>query len=103
MMGTEKRTYKDFVIARIEITLLQFRNNQAYIERCRLQEKNEERIDKLLHKLNKRGRIPIRRYYEGETVKRNFELNETYLQGIRDFAQIFSFLNTLDTEVQFNE
>ena len=103
MMGTEQRAYKDFVIARTEIALLRLRNNPAYIERCRQQEKSEEKVDKLLHKLNKRGRITIRRHYEGETVKQSFELDETYLQGMRDCIQILSFLNALDTEVRFNE
>lgn len=103
MMGTEQRAYKDFVIARIEIALLRLRNNPAYIKRCRQQEKSEEKVDKLLHKLNKRERITIRRHYEGETVKQSFELDETYLQGMRDCVQILSFLNALDTEVRFNE
>ena len=62
MMGGEQRAYKDFVIARIEFALLRLRNNPAYIERCRQQEKGEEKVDKLLHKLNKRERITIRRH-----------------------------------------
>lgn len=103
MMGTGQSAYKDFVIARTELALLRLRNNPAYIERCRQQEKGEEKVDRLLHKLNKRERIAIRRHYEGETIKRSFELDETYLQGMRDCIQILSFLNALDTEVQFYE
>lgn len=103
MMGTGQSAYKDFVIARTELALLRLRNNPAYIERCRQQEKGEEKVDKLLHRLNKRERIVIRRHYEGETIKQGFELDETYLQGMRDCIQILSFLNALDTEVQFYE
>ena len=103
MMGTEQSAYKDFVIARTELALLRLRNNPAYIERGRQQEKGEEKVDKLLHKLNKRERNAIRRHYEGETIKQSFELDETYLQGMRDCIQILSFLNALDTEVQFYE
>lgn len=71
MMGTEQSAYKDFVIARTELALLRLRNNPAYIERCRQQEKGEEKVDKLLHKLNKRERNAIRRHYEGETIKQS--------------------------------
>lgn len=103
MIEENKRAYKDFVIARIETALLRLRNNPAYIHRCRKQEKSEKKIDKLLHKLKKHERTAIRRYYEGEMVKQNFELDETYLQGMRDCFQIFSFLNVFDTEVHFYE
>lgn len=103
MRGTEQRGYKDFIITRIDTALLRLRSNPAYRERCSQQERSWERVDKLLHKLKERERIAISRHYEGETVKQSFELDETYLQGMRDCFQILSFLNVLDTDVEFHE
>lgn len=96
MMKAEKNGYNEFIIARIEIALLRLRNNPAYMGRCRQQDKSEGKVERLLHKLNKDERITIRRHFEGQTVKQNFELNETYLQGMRDNIQILSFFNIFD-------
>lgn len=103
MIGAGQCAYKNFVIARIENALTRLRSNPAYMERCHRQEKSEEKIGKLLQKLKKHERITIHRHYEGEMVKQSFELDEVYLQGMRDCMQILSFLNALDTEVQFYE
>lgn len=103
MTGAERKTYKEFVIARIEVALQRLHNNPMYMEWSRKQDASGEKVEKLLHKLSKKERIAIRRHYEGEIVRENFELDETYLQGMRDCVQIFSFLNAFHGEVYFNE
>lgn len=103
MTGTECKTYKEFVTARIEVALQRLRNNPMYMDWCSKQNASEEKVDKLLHKLNKKERIAIRRHYEGEIVRENFELDEAYLQGMRDCIQILSFLDAFHREVYFDE
>ena len=103
MTGATQNPYHEFITERIEVALFRCRDNPAYIERCRQQDKSEEVVDSLLEKLKKKECMVIRRHYEGETVKQNFELDETYLQGMRDCIQILSYLDAFHREVQFYE
>lgn len=103
MTGAECKTYKEFVTARIEVALQRLHNNPMYMERRSKQNASEEVVENLFQKLNKEDRIAIRRHYEGETVRENFELDEAYLQGMRDCIQILSFLDVFRREVYFDE
>lgn len=103
MTEAEQKTYKVFVTARIETALQRLRSNPKYMEQRSAQELSEENVERLLQKLKKKERIVIRRHYEGEIVRENFELDETYLQGMRDCIQILSFLDVFHREVCFDE
>lgn len=103
MTDTIQNPYRDFITERIEVALFRCRENPAYIERCRQQNESEEAVDSLLEKLKKKERRTIRRHYEGEIVRENFELDETYLQGMRDCIYILSCLGAFQREVLFNE
>lgn len=103
MMEMKPSGYKDFVITRVEAALLFLHNNTAYRERCCQQERSENKVEKILRKLNKHDRTAIHRHYEGETIKESFELDQTYLQGMQDCFKILSLLNAFQTEAQFYE
>lgn len=103
MTDTTRNPYREFVSERVEIALFRLDDNQAYMERCRQQDASEEVVDSLLEKLKKKERRTIRRHYEGEIVKQNFELNETYIQGMRDCIYILSCLDAFQKEVHIYE
>lgn len=103
MSEADQSAFKDFLNARTEIALLRLRNNPAYLKRYHKQLKRENQIEILILKLKKRDCNTINHYIEDQTLKQNFELEEVYLQGMRDCLQIFSFLNAFDTDVRFNE
>lgn len=103
MIGTDWKPYQNFIMNRIEVGLQRLRNNPAYLDRCHKQNMSGEAVDMLLLKLDEEERDTIRHHYEGETVKQNFELDETYLQGMRDCVQILSCLGAFQTEVFFYE
>lgn len=103
MTGTDWRPYQNLIMNRIEAGLQRLQNNPAYKERCYQQKMSEEAVDGLLLKLDEEERDTIRHHYEGETVKQNFELDETYLQGMRDCVQILSCLGAFQRDVFFYE
>ncbi len=103
MTGTDWKPYQNLIMNRIEVGLQRLRNNPAYKERCYQQKTSGEAVDRLLLKLDEEERDAIRHHYEGETVKQNFELDETYLQGMRDCVHFLSCLGAFQQEVFFYE
>lgn len=99
----KQNPYRVFIMERVEAALFRCRENPAYMERCRQQDASGEVVDGLLKKLKEKERRTICRHYEGEIVKQNFELDETYLQGMRDCIYILSCLDAFQREVQFYE
>lgn len=99
MNDMERNAYRGVINARLEIALKGLRKNPKYIERCHQQEKSGELVEELLHQLEKDDRITIRRHYEGEIAKECDELNEAYVQGLRDCMKFLMFLDVFHTEV----
>ena len=92
MIENERLMLNTFIDSRLEFALKRLDDNPAYQEQCRQQGESEEVAENILHKLEKHERIAVRRHYEGETAKVCFELDEAYLQGLRDCVKLFAFL-----------
>lgn len=100
MTNSERKVLREFVAGRLSIMFNQLKDNTRYLEICEQQNKSEAEAEELLHKLEKAGRITIRRHYEGETAKSGIEIDEAYLQGLRDSVRILSLLGVFSTEVE---
>jgi len=99
--NNSKMCWNDFISSRVELALEQISRNPKYIELCGYQE--EKTIDSILEKLDKEDRIVIRRYYENDTAKRGYELDEAYRQGIKDGIQYLLCLDVLQVKEWMGE
>lgn len=99
MTDSEKKILRQFISGRQEIVFNRLKENAQYQEICERQRKTDADVDELLHKLEKDERIAVRRHYEGETSKTGIELNEAYLQGLRDSTKILALLGAFGAEV----
>lgn len=78
-------SWKSLITSRIDAALERVnRKNSEYIELCQQQEKDEKIVDMLLKKLDKEEQAVIRQYYDKEIEKENYELEESYMQGVKD-------------------
>ena len=78
-------SWKNLITSRIDAALERVnRDNSEYIELCQQQEKDERIVDMLLKKLDKEEQDIVRQYYDKEIEKENYELEETYMQGVKD-------------------
>lgn len=78
-------SWKNLITSRIDTALERVnRSNSEYIELCEQQEAGEKVVDNLLKKLDKEEQAVIRQYYDKEIEKENYELEETYMQGMKD-------------------
>lgn len=89
----ERNAYKVFITSRIEVSLQRLKDNPEYNAYCRQQDASGDVVEEILHKLDKDDRITIRRHYEGQTVKENFELDSAYIQGLKDCFRALSCLS----------
>ena len=62
------------------------------------QEVREEKVDKLLRKLKREERLFIQRHYEKQMVIENYELKETYKQGLKDGIRFLIWMDMLQVE-----
>lgn len=99
MTDFESKMLRQFIAGRQEIVFRRLKENARYLEVCDRQKQTDTIVDELLHKLEKDERITIRRHYEGETGKTGIELNEVYLQGLRDSVRILALLGVFGGEV----
>lgn len=80
-----RESWKNLITSRIDAALERVnRSNSEYIELCKQQEASEKVVDNLLKKLDKEEQAVIRQYYDKEIEKENYELEETYIQGVKD-------------------
>jgi len=100
MTDSERRMLGSVIDSRLEIAMKRLEHNTEYLEQCLRQEKSGEAAEELLHKLAKEERIAVRRHYEGETAKTGLELNEAYIQGLRDSVKILAFLGVFSAGVR---
>lgn len=100
MTNSERKILREFVSGRLDIMFDRLKDNTGYIEICEQQKISEEIADELLQKLEKDERITVRRHYEGEVIKTGIEIDEAYLQGLRDCVKILSLLGVFSVEVE---
>lgn len=99
MLRKEKSVYetrecwKSFIASRIEIALERISRNQEYIKLCEQQDDNQENVESLLEKLGVENALTVKRYYEMENMRQSYEIDEAYMQGVRDGLQFISGLD----------
>lgn len=72
------------ISSRVELALVRVSQNPGYQAFCREQEAQEERFQKVLEKLSNEEQEILLRYQEQLTEKERYELDEAYMQGVRD-------------------
>lgn len=81
---------ESLLTSRIEVILQKISRNPEYIELKLQHETREDEVDKILEKLTREEMLFVRRHYE------NYELKETYKQGIRDGIRFLLGLGIFD-------
>lgn len=91
--NVSRACWKDFISSRVEVSMEQINRNSEYQELQEYQRHSEEKIDKILEKLNKEEQDKIRRHYERQTTVENYELEETYMLGVKDGIRFLCWLD----------
>ena len=97
-INNSKECWKSFILSRVEIALIKIDKKQEYKKLKQKQEIREEKVDKLLKKLKRKERLFIQRHYEKQTIIENYELKETYKQGLKDGIQFLIWMDVLQIE-----
>ena len=84
--------WKSFISSRVDLALERISRDPEYIELCGQQESSQETVDLLLEKLGVENALAIRRHYEMETTRQSYEIDEAYLQGLKDGMQFLAWL-----------
>lgn len=85
--------WKDLITSRVEISLERISRDPEYQELKQSQKKSEKQVDKLLEKLEEGGRSAIQQHYDRQTLVENYELEEAYMQGLRDGIRFLLWLD----------
>lgn len=83
----------DFISSRIDVALERISRTSDYQELKLYQGSSEKEISEILEKLEEEERDKIRRHYERETEIENYELEETYMLGLRDGIRFLMWLD----------
>ena len=83
----------DFISSRVDVAMEQISRNPEYREMQDYQRKTEKEIDAILEKLSEEERDAIKRYHERQTTLENYELEETYMLGVKDEIRFLSWLD----------
>lgn len=83
----------DFISSRVDVAMEQISRNPEYREMQDYQRKTEKEIDAILEKLCEEERDAIKRYHERQTALENYELEETYMLGVKDGIRFLSWLD----------
>lgn len=91
--NVSRACWKDFISSRVDVSMEQISRNPEYKELQEYQRKAEKEIDKILEKLDEEERDKIKRHYERQTTVENYELEETYLLGVKDAIRFLMWLD----------
>ncbi len=97
-VNRSRACWGDFISSRIDVALERISRNPDYQELQKYQRKSEEEIDKILEKLEEDEQDKIRRHYERQTTVENYELEETYMLGVRDGIRFLMWLDILQVK-----
>ncbi|MCL2055136.1 MAG: hypothetical protein FWG90_11985 [Oscillospiraceae bacterium] len=87
----------ELISERQDTALKRTLKNKEYVDLCNHQKSSEKSIENLYKKhLEKSEQIEIREHYEREIERRSYELNDIYLQGLRDAFKLLLFLSETD-------
>lgn len=98
IMENARTCGKALLTSRIEMSLERAQKDPQYKELCYKWETEEKDIEQILKKLNRKERIVIRRHQEELITKENYELEEVYMQGMKDCIQLLSYLGMFSQE-----
>lgn len=93
MDNMTREALRSLIGAREEQALRRLETDLDYQEVCKQQEKSEAVVEELYQKFEKADRVTVRRHYEGELHKTNYEIKTAYIQGLRDCFLLFCFLS----------
>lgn len=103
MSSLEHRSIGAFINSRIEIALKRVHESPQFLEYIRKHGEDGLVVDKLLQRLKDDERVIISHYNEDEMTRENFELNEAYLQGLKDCIHALTFLGAFEEGGCFGE
>lgn len=93
-----KECWKSFISSRIELALERISRNPEYIELCRQQDKSQETVDLLLEELGEENALAVHRHYEMENMRQSYEIDEAYMQGVKDAIQFLGGLGVFQVK-----
>lgn len=76
--------WESLITLRIDVALERVSRNPKYIKLCEQQDIGEKEVDTLLRKLDKKEQDIIHEHYDKEIERENYELEGTYMQGVKD-------------------
>ena len=90
---------RSFIASREEMAFKRLNINCKYQQITDRQEESREMVERLYQQFEKSERSDIRRHYEGEVEKLNYELSEVYIQGLQDCFKIIGFLSGNEVQI----
>ncbi len=99
MTESESKALRQFIFSRLNIMYERLEDDARYQDACKQQRKREAEADAVLHKLEKPERITVRRHFESEVAKTGIELEEAYIQGLRDSVRALAFLGIFELKI----
>lgn len=92
-VNVSRACWKDFISSRVDVSMERISRKSDYKELQEYQRESEEEIDKILEKLDEEERNKIKRHYERQTTVENYELEETYMLGVKDGIRFLMWLD----------
>ena len=85
--NNSRACWENLIASRIEISLERVGKEPEYKELCRQQAISEKRLNEVLTRFSKEDQNVLHQYYDQSIEKENYELEETYIQGVKDGIQ----------------
>lgn len=86
------------ISSRVELALVRISQDPGYQALCREQEEKEERFQKVLEKLSDDEQEMLLRCQERLTEKERYELDEAYMQGVKDCMHMLVEMEVFQNE-----
>jgi len=87
---------RDFIGERMALAMENAKQNPRYLKHISEQVESRKLADVVLGKMQKEDKLTIRRYCESEAAKMGFEMEEIYIQGLKDCVKLFSVLGVTE-------
>lgn len=91
MTNETRQTIGALISARQDCAFRRLQHNAEYVNLVSSQDRSEQLVEEYYQRFDKADRVFIRRHYEGEKFKESLELDEIYLQGLRDSFRLCAF------------
>ena len=91
---------REFIGERMALAMDKAKQDPRYIKYHEQQVKSQQLADAILEKMVKEDRLTIRRSNEDEIASIGLEMEEIYIQGLRDGVKLLSILEVVDMKVE---